>query len=61
MGADFVVEEESFADFVAEVTDPSAVSTFQSLHLTAVFLALNFIRRGDTESEAIKRLRSILY
>jgi len=60
LGADFLVEKLPFKEFAHKVTDPAHDTLYQSLHLTSIFFALNFIRQPDTDSEIIARLRSLL-
>ncbi len=46
-GADFVIEKPKFTDFVQAVTRLDSSVTYQSLHLTAIFFALNYIRYSN--------------
>ncbi|MEK7153049.1 MAG: NUDIX hydrolase [Patescibacteria group bacterium] len=60
LGADFLIEKLPFKEFAAKITDPANSTLYQSLHLTSIFFALNFIRQTDIDSEAVARLRSLL-
>jgi 8-oxo-dGTP pyrophosphatase MutT (NUDIX family) len=56
-GADFSIGKIPFRDFLGSVTDPASATCYQSLHLTSIFFALNFIRKSVTRSAALDRLR----
>jgi 8-oxo-dGTP pyrophosphatase MutT (NUDIX family) len=60
LGANFVTEKQPFKAFVADITNPTNPTVYQSLQLSAIFFALNFIRQADIDSAAITRLRNML-
>lgn len=56
----FAIEKMPFKEFVDMITNPNSGTVYQSLHLTAVFFALNFIRQTQVDTPAIRRLRQLL-
>lgn len=60
LGADYVMEKIPLKDFLAEVTNPDKTIIYQSLHLSSIFLALNFIKNGSVESDSLRRIRDAI-
>jgi ADP-ribose pyrophosphatase len=49
-GADFQIIKMPFMEFVKEFTDNQSPNMYQSLHLTGIFLTLNFIERTNYDN-----------
>lgn len=56
-GENFIIERYKFPEFLKRVQDPDS-EVYQTLHLTNIFFALNFIK--DSSEEALQPLKKYL-